>query len=52
MIYKKDSKTETNTYIKKLDEDEAIKQIAIMSSSSDDATAIKAAKDLLKLSKD
>ena len=48
LIYKKDSKTETNTFIKKLDNDETIKQIAIMSSSSEDDNAIKAAKDLIK----
>ena len=52
LIYKRDSKTETNTYIKKLDEEETIKQIAIMSSSSDDSNAIKAAKDLIKLSRE
>ena len=52
LIYKQDSKTETNTFIKKLDEENTIKQIAIMSNSSDDANAIKAAKDLIKHSKE
>ena len=52
LIYKKDNKTETNTFIKKLDKEETIKQIAIMSSSSDDPNAIKAAKDLIKLSRE
>lgn len=52
LIYKQDSKTETNTFIKKLDKDETIKQIAIMSNSSEDEAAIKAAKDLIKLARE
>ena len=52
LIYKQDSKTETNTYIQKLNKEETIKQIAIMSNSSDDDAAIKAAKDLIKLARE
>ncbi len=45
-IYKQDTNNKTTTRIKKLDEDEIIKELANISSSSNDDNAIMAAKDL------
>ncbi len=45
-IYKQDTNNKTTTRIRKLDEDEIIKELANISSSSNDDNAIMAAKDL------
>lgn len=47
LIYKEDNDTSTYTNVKQMSEDELIKELALISNTSTDESAIKAAKDLL-----